>query len=263
MATNLWPNADMEANVDDWSASSGGSKAHSTEQAQEQTYSGKFTPSTGPYWASYSDVKSIVSGSTQYTASIYIYPTATVAFQIRILDQDANLINSENVAPTANQWNRITNTFTTGADDTGIKFFIRKNGDASEAPWYLDAAMVETGGSASAWVNYSSGTDIAVGNVGDVSIAGYNPNTVVSGGLWEIGAYIYDAIGGTQVNVGNVGTTTIAGKVAAVGATLAIAVGNVGTVAISGLKASVTNAAASVGDGITRVAMKMINLFRR
>ena len=96
--------------------------------------------------------------STQYTASVYIYPEEARDYQIRVLDQDSNLINSEDTgALTADTWQRIDNTFTTGADDTGIIIQVRKNNHANTDVYYVDAVMVENGATASAWKAYTTG----------------------------------------------------------------------------------------------------------
>ena len=46
MATNLWPNADLETNIDDWNPISSAALVHSDTEAYEQTYSLRVTPTT-------------------------------------------------------------------------------------------------------------------------------------------------------------------------------------------------------------------------
>ena len=161
-------------------------------------------------------------------------------------------------------------TAVSGENFVQIVYF--KSNDATAEDVYVDAVMLETGGSASAWVNYSSGTDIAVGNVGTMEIAGLNPTILaatsftvgnvgaieitglnplvsVGAGLWEIGAYIYNVLGGTQINVGNVGVIEIAGLDPTVLANTTLTVGNVGAIEIAGLNPTVDfTQAISVGN---------------
>jgi hypothetical protein len=156
MAVNLWPNADLEAGIDDWNAWNASSLAHSTTKKYEQSYSLRVN-GAGTYAGAKSDAKSIIDPSTQYTASLYLNPDVEIAFNLKVYDQDSNLINPDwNNTCSADAWTRITNTFTTGADDTGVILVIEKNNNASNEFWYVDAVMLETGGSASAWVNYIS-----------------------------------------------------------------------------------------------------------
>ena len=89
-------------------------------------------------------------------------------------------------------------------------------------------------------VTIAAATAFTVGNVGNSSIAGYNPNTVIGTGLWEIGAYIYDVIGEINVNVGNVGDISIRGYTPALKADTTFTVGNVGGVSIASPDPTVT-----------------------
>ena len=269
MATNLWPNADLESDADDWNSLNGGTPSHSTTQSNNAVDGGsnsvKCVVSAHAYSGIESDIKSIVSAETQYTFSVYVYNTGTHQIRLEIRDQDSNSLGAQSFTVTQNTWTRISRTFTTGAGDTGIVLRIFKGNDVAEADFYADTLMVETGASASAWVNYSSGTAIAVGNVGNSSIAavtpvtiaanttftvgnvgnssiaGYNPNTTIGTGLWEVGAYIYDVIGEIHVNVGNVGAVGVDGfNPATLSADTTFTVGNVGGVSIASPDPTVT-----------------------
>jgi len=89
-------------------------------------------------------------------------------------------------------------------------------------------------------VTIAAATAFTVANVGNSSIAGYNPNTVIGTGLWEVGAYIYNVIGEIHVNVGNVGDISIRGYTPALKADTTFTVGNVGGVSIASPDPTVT-----------------------
>ena len=277
MATNLWPNADLESGTTGWAGKDGASVSHSSTQAWEQTYSCKGTLGTGG-WEGVKSPWVAIDSDTQYTASAYFYPTETVEclFEIRVNSTDSgdgDLKTSGYSTETADEWTRRTATFTSAVSgENFVQIVYFKSNDATAEDVYVDAVMLETGGSASAWVNYSSGTDIAVGNVGTMEIAGLNPTILaatsftvgnvgaieiaglnplvsVGAGLWEIGAYIYNALGGTQINVGNVGVIEIAGLDPTVLANTTLTVGNVGAIEIAGLNPTVDfTQAISVGN---------------
>ena len=266
MAVNLWPNADLEeATAPDWQPESDAVKTWSDFLSWEQTYSTKGVIN-GAYDGLKTTVKSIVSASTQYTVSFYLYPTnASMNMQVQVYDQDSNVLaNGGFNTYTADTWTRVVTTFTTDVGDTGIKFRIVQDAGTETGDIYIDGIMLETGGSASAWVNYVAGVEFTVGNVGNISIAspdptilvattftvgnvgnssiaGYNPNTTIGTGLWEVGAYIYDVIGEIHVNVGNVGAVGVDGfNPATLSADTTFTVGNVGGVSIASPDPTVT-----------------------
>ena len=135
MATNLWPNASLEANADDWNAKNGGTPSHSSTQAWQETYSVKCVPAADVWSGIRSDVNSVIEASTQYTLSLYFYPTTdsvNYAFQIR--DQGASQLALETFTSSADAWERRDLTFTSGVGDTGvdIMFFKSNHADTGE-----------------------------------------------------------------------------------------------------------------------------------
>jgi len=267
MAVNLWPNADFESGIADWNISNLATIAHSSTRAWEQSYSLEIDTGGWVYSGAVSDETDAFDVSTQYTWSCYIWVNdPNVILRFAIEDQDDNSITSDNYdTATAGEWVRYSLTGTTGVDDTGIKARIIQMASEIDTMIYVDGFMMETGASASAWVNYISGTDIAVGNVGNSSIAavtpitvaaataftvgnvgnssiaGYNPNTTIGTGLWEVGAYIYDVIGEIHVNVGNVGAVGVDGfNPATLSADTTFTVGNVGGVSIASPDPTIT-----------------------
>ena len=206
MAVNIFPNPSLESGIAAWTANGGTSIEQSTTQAWDQTYSLLAILSTNSYSGCNSSTAKInVSESTQYTLSYYAYPdTATVApLKTNINDQDGNQIASVVTDPlTADEWTRITKTFTTGAGDTSVYFAIQKNNHAGEGNLYLDGFMLETGGSASEWVDY---VDAAVELViADASLALSADGSGSIDGLWDLGAYIYTSGSGIVLEVGGV-----------------------------------------------------------
>jgi len=107
-----------------------------------------------------------------------------------------------------------------------------------------DIAVTNVGNSSIAAVTpvtIAAATAFTVGNVGNSSIAGYNPNTTIGTGLWEVGAYIYDVIGEIHVNVGNVGAVGVDGfNPATLSADTTFTVGNVGGVSIASPDPTIT-----------------------
>jgi len=158
MAVNLWPNADIESDIDDWNVVSGATISHSTDQSWSTdggTHSLKVEVPTN-YDGAISDAKLIVSGSTQYTASAYVYFSgSSTTIEFRVYNQDDSSIAATDFAESGPGWFRVYQTFTTGADDTGIKLRFRI-ADAGYETFYVDAVMLETGDSASEWANYEA-----------------------------------------------------------------------------------------------------------
>jgi len=209
MAVNIWPNADLEAGITEWSQVGGATLSHSSEQAWEQTYSLKIIPG-GSYNEAQSDVFTGISPSTQYTASWYFKTnSATQIWDMKVRDQDGNTLKQEiGNTFTADTWVRIDLTFTTGADDTGIRLMARSgsNNIADSAGW-LDAVMLETGASASEWTNYVEADVNVTPPSLAMSLQIYDPVVSVST-PWDIGPYIYTtSSGGVSVNPSLLQTT--------------------------------------------------------
>jgi len=197
---NLWPNADLEAGIDDWNLEGGASEIlHSSVKAWQGTYSLYVDPA-GDYDGAVSDVKSIVSESTQYALSFRLWTDdATQEWQIRVLDQDGNLINNEEMTLTADVWNLVTNIFTTGAGDTGIKLTVRTKAVGLNNVFWVDAIMVEAGAAASTWVNYeTSGVEITPATL-ETEMQIFNP-LVLNGVAWDMGPFIYTESSGVEIN---------------------------------------------------------------
>ena len=258
MATNLWPNADLEANIDDWNERFCDGISQSSAESYEQTYSLLVDVNSGEYSGAETDYKAVVDPNTQYTISAYVLSAgADNALRAVLFGDDTGNLGANNQTANSSTWVRHVITFTTSADETTISLRITKNNHTGTVNFYVDAIMLETGDTASAWENYSSGvaftvgnvgavsiaaltpatiaanTTFTVGNVGNSSIAGYSPNTVIGTGLWEIGAYIYDVIGEIQVNVLNTGDVSINALPPALKADTTFTVGNVGGVSIA------------------------------
>jgi len=198
MATNLWPNASIETGISEWTPTVGITPSHATTQAWDQTYSlGLLT--TGDYKSVKSDAIGI-SESTQYTFSFYVYPTnATTVIEIGLYDQDDNdLFGHVASTYTADEWTRVSITKTMGSGDTGVKARFQKN-SGTNAIFYIDGIMLETGASASEWADYIvAGTDVAPPLL-TTSLQIQNP-TVANSAPWDMGAYIYyESSGGVEV----------------------------------------------------------------
>jgi hypothetical protein len=95
-----------------------------------------------------------VAGSTQYTFSFYLRNgNGSVNYDFIVMDQDENTIQSStNQSSTQDTWVRHEVTFTTGSDDTGAGIAIRKSNDATVVTIYVDAIQLETGASATAYL---------------------------------------------------------------------------------------------------------------
>jgi len=270
MAVNLWPNADLESGIDDWSITGSSLISQSSTQAWEQTYSLAIDTQGNLYAGAASDVQSIVNGSTQYTASVYVWAEdPNTNFTLTILDQDSNVITNSAGIDTEDTWTRITRSFTTGADDTGIILRVRQNNRAVDTNIYVDAFQLETGASASAWVNYvEPGVEVTQSPLGTLAVAGLDPvvtaSTGVTSGLgtltvtgarpsvsagtsWEVGAYIYTTVGGVDVNA-ELGTLDITGNDPVVLAVTDVKPG-LGTMTVTGNEPVVT-ASTGVTSGL-------------
>jgi hypothetical protein len=128
-------------------------KSQSDEQSYSGDYSMKCVTGTDAYSSLYNwDVGA--PGSTQYTISFYMYNTASGnTFNFYALDQDQNTIaSSTNQSSTQNQWVRHSITFSTAADDTGIRLKIEKNNDTTARTFYIDAVQFEQAASASSFL---------------------------------------------------------------------------------------------------------------
>ena len=274
MAVNLWPNADLESDIADWNDLNLATVSHSSTRAWQETNSLRIDTNASPYSGAVSDIKSIIDPSTQYTFSFYAYiDGADVDLRFEVLDQDENQIAGNTWASaTSGEWVRYELAGWTGGDDTGIKIKILQFATSVDTLIYVDGAMFETGGTASTWVNYvAPGTDINVGNVGDVGIDGFNPATLSADTTFTVGNVGGVSIAGknptvglpTYINVLNVGAVAIAGFAASVLQAIEFTVSNVGRVVISGLNADVSEALSAAASGITRIAMKMATILRR
>jgi len=173
MATNLWENADLESGIADWNDGSNSTISSDSSIYWEGAKSLKcVVPSNGTVEFR-SDVKYIVEESTIYTVSAYWYVTnADLEMVIVVKDQGGSFINNGLVSGTADTWHRVTCAFQTGAGDTGIKIEFQKEQSAEVGDFYIDGIMLETGSSASTWVDYvEPGTDVAATS-GAVVVAG-------------------------------------------------------------------------------------------
>ena len=195
MAINLWPNASFESGVDDWNLSGSLDPiGWSTEQAWDSTHSMKVS-GFGQFEGVISDVKSVVSGGTQYTLSMYGYKTGTTqTYALRINDQDGNQISAASTETiNTGEWTRFDRTFTTGADDTGIIVWLYANSGGDLGSVYYDGVMLETGASASEWVDYITDDVSILAPSLAMSTVIYNPVVTASTNVWDAGAYIYAA----------------------------------------------------------------------
>jgi len=212
MATNLWPNASVESGVTEWGSHSGGVITQSSTKAWDQTYSLKVAIETGNYGGTYSDViADIVEGSTQYTFSVYHNPDIIMDLWIDVVDQDANNISNGTLVTdaAANTWARSSRTFTTGAGDTGLRIRIRNKVDDETTNFYLDGFMLETGASASEWVDYAATVSFSA------TVAAVTTTGTAGDGAWDIGAYIYTggATGAATLHITHDYSATVAASV--------------------------------------------------
>jgi len=265
MAVNLWENASLESGIDGWSGKNGASVSQSSDYASHGTYSLKETG--GNVYAGIQCAnREIIDASTQYTLHFEVYSTAAdLDLSCRVVDQDGNWLNE--VTPTiasSATWTQVTNTFTTGAGDTGIYWWIHKLDESADDIFYVDKIMLETGGSASAWVDYAGDVDVEVTpNLCTSSLVTYNPTITANTGLWEIGAYIYSTSGGVTVNP-NLGTSQLQAHNPTVSVTEDVAVApNLCASSLVTHNPTVTAFAPIIGTGITRIAMKLATIFRR
>ena len=230
-ATNLWSNASVEDGVDDWNVEGAGSISQSSDQKWHDTNSLYVVPG-GQWQGAKSDTKSIVESSTEYTFSCFIRSTdGDMTTAVQVEGDVSGYIDQDSSATATDTWVRKTVTFTTGASDTGIVIKIVDVDATDHGNFYIDGIMLETGGSASEWIDYvESGTDIDAtlgsltltgydatisagtgidGTTGSLTLTGYDAAVgagtaiAVEGpasgdGEWDMGAYIYpDASGGT------------------------------------------------------------------
>ena len=102
MAINLWPNADFESGVSDWTPEGSGAVAQSTTQAWEQSNSMRWTPDAVTTRGVQSDQVGGFESATQYTVSFYIYPiTDALPLKIVAYDNIANRGASAQKTPAA------------------------------------------------------------------------------------------------------------------------------------------------------------------
>ena len=227
MAVNLFPNADIETSIAEWElASANGVLTWGTTRSQSGldggTHAIRFD--TEGYANAGYRLKSgsyvPVDSSTQYTISFYVWvEDSGLDLRIRIRDQDlGNNIGRTESAVTAGQWNRLDYTFTTASDTTAIEFTLYQITTTVDTFFDVDCIMLETGASASTWVNYSAGSEILV--VADCAHAHTADSPVITqggsltvadcahahtavgfqggDGLWDVGAYIYP-LGGNEI----------------------------------------------------------------
>ena len=201
MATNIWGNADLESGIADWNSGAlGGDISWSTTKSNSAVDSGthslKVDPTSNVRAGCLSDAVP-VSSSTQYTVSWYINPdNAAINYRAEFFDQDNNAVSAvlDNTY-TADTWTRVSKTFTTGVDDTGFKLGVRKNNVAGGDLFYIDCVMLETGGSASAWVPGGVQTVIEPPLL-TTQISMFNPVVLDSNPTgWDIGPFIYAEAG--------------------------------------------------------------------
>ena len=193
MAVNLWPNADLESGISEWNVQSAATLTSSTAQSWSTdggTHS-LLIEYAGTYDGTNSDVRSVVSESTQYTISFYLYSTSeTQTYSVYVYDQDDNQIAVAGDWTTAlNAWARKTVTFNTGAGDTGIKLNIISWTPYVGGELYVDGIMLETGASASAWVNYiSPGVDVTPPLL-TTRLVMFDPIVEASSQTWDMGPF--------------------------------------------------------------------------
>jgi len=204
MATNLWPNASLEWWITDWTLSNGGILAQSTTKAYDSSNSLRINSNSFDNYAGATSDTQDVDASTQYTFSVYVNPDVELSIACTVYDQADGWLQGGNTTCAANGWTRITRTFTTGEAATGVYVVISKNNTSSEEYWYVDGVMLETGASASAWVDYAGGpalVELVIADcTTDLSCDGASPP---SDGLWDIGAYIYSSGTGIVLEVGD------------------------------------------------------------
>ena len=232
MATNLWENADLESDYTGWAASNGGLLATSSTKSVQGTSSLRINSAAGDNYAGAKSTTRDVDASTQYTFSIYVNPDVEISIGCTIYDQADGWLQGGNVTCSADTDTRITRTFTTGESATGVYAIVAKNNVNTEEYWYVDAAMLETGGSASAWVDYDAGTTVsfsatvaAVSSTGtpalgvtqnfSATIAAVTTTGAAGDGAWDIGAYIYTggATGAATLHITHDYSATVAASV--------------------------------------------------
>ena len=160
---NLWPNADLESGIADWTSKDAGTLLHSSTRAWQETYSLEIDTNAESYAGATSDEKA-VDESTQYTLSFYYWINDSgVDFRVYITDQDSNFLFGETIAgATSGSWVRHTaGVITTGAGDTGVVLQFSQHETTIDTLIYIDAIQLETGGTANTWENYSSGIEFA------------------------------------------------------------------------------------------------------
>ena len=229
MATNLWPNADLESGVSPWTDTGGYTDiSQSSTKKWEQSYS--LLVETNGY--AYNGTMCSFDGieeSTQYTFSFYAEVDASsVDMHLIIEDQDTNQLAGytfDNM--TTGSFIRYEGMFYTGAGDTGIIVKILQWATTVDTNIYIDGVMLETGGTASAWVNYSNPSEeLVIADASHVHAAESPTITQTSfvlvlddathvhtsagagDGLWDLGAYIWP-IGGIVLEAEDPPTLTV------------------------------------------------------
>ena len=144
-----------------------------------------------------------ISESTSYTFSCYIYAEDSFNLRITCCNQDDTLRAGETFsAITSGEWTRFERSFTLQAGDTGVIIHVYHDTGNVDTIFYVDGAMLETGGSASEWVNYSNPSEELV--IADASLALSADGSGSVDGLWDLGAYIYTSGSGIVLEVGGV-----------------------------------------------------------
>ena len=209
MATNLWPNADLESGIDDWNAIGDGI-SHSSAEAWEQTYSLLVDVDSGNYSGAESDYKAVIEPSTQYTLTAYsLSAGADNNLRMVVFGDDSGNLGANNQTANSSTWVRFQVVFTTSVAETEIKFRITKNNHAGTVNFYTDAVMLETGDTPSTWENYSAGGQVdltatiaAVTTTSAASLAVTRPLTATVAAVTTTGTPTLD----TSINL----TATIA-----------------------------------------------------
>ena len=229
---NLWDNPSIESGVTDWSGKGGSAITQSSTQAWHGTYSARCAPAADTWSGIESTFKQIVDPSTQYTASLYIYPTASVSLTFEVDGNAYDWLGASTGTHSTDTWTRVSVTFTTDGDHDSVQLKVFKNNSADTNYFYIDGVQLETGASATIWEDYSSATQIDC-TVGTVAVSGNNfdissgasspidmtlgavsigaNNFTISANIvinmsppgstvgWDVGAYIYESSGTTLI----------------------------------------------------------------
>jgi hypothetical protein len=159
--TNLVTNPSAETAATNYTTAGSTSVARSGDYAKYGNYSIKCVTSTGLYGGIKYNQTGGLSGSTQYTVSVWVFCEAGIPLSLQFRnDADSATIESANFTSTGS-WQRVEVTATSDAGQTNLNVHIRKSNDATNVDLYVDGLQCEEKDYATSYADGSLGEGYA------------------------------------------------------------------------------------------------------